>query len=111
MNTSFDGIELIGWSTQLYKLGDTEIEYYSIGQQITVNDDIIKNGEIILYPVYRVESRSIDVDTYNGGATIETLASFNTNGYVNVSGISNEPIVLAANAYISIEINRFTNIT
>jgi len=110
LNPSVNGYSLIGWSKTLYRLGEgSDSEYYSIGSEIQVIDNLLTDGELILYPVYALEGDVITISAINGEAEVSFENSAIT-GYVN--GIEPiEDITITSNHYADVAISRFTTIT
>lgn len=66
---------LIGWSTTPLKLGEITDGYYSINKDgisaiINLDENNIKNGYVNLYPVFRIITKTITINTNNGSASV-----------------------------------------
>ena len=72
LNLTIGGYTLVGFSTTLYKLGESvaEDKYYAFGSEIIVDDNLIKSRVIKLYPVYTYATKDITVNTAFGGVTV-----------------------------------------
>ncbi len=108
-NTSVGGYKLVGFTKNLYKLGETcdSSNIYRLERSITVNDDILTNGELILYPYYELQSsQTIYVYAINGTAQVKVTTSA-VSGYVQTPSNSDTDEQIAFNSYT---VNRFTQI-
>lgn len=88
LNLTIGGYTLVGFSTTLYKLGESvaEDKYYSFGSEIIVDDNLIKSGVIKLYPVYAYVTKDITVNTAFGGVTVrENFQLKDSDGYILTS--------------------------
>ena len=108
-NTSVGGYNLVGFTKSLYKLGETceSSKIYRLNRNITINDDILTDGELILYPYYELEStRMIYVYTENGTAQVQ-ISNSPVSGFVQAPSDNNKNEEISFNNYI---VNRFSQI-
>ena len=108
-NTSVGGYTLVGFTKSLYKLGETceSSKIYRLNRNITINDDILTNGELILYPYYELESaRMIYVYAENGTAQVQ-ISNSPVSGFVQAPSDNDKNEEISYNDYV---VNRFSQI-
>lgn len=108
-NTSVGGYTLVGFTKSLYKLGETceSSKIYRLNRNITINDDILTYGELILYPYYELESaRMIYVYAENGTAQVQ-ISNSPVSGFVQAPSDNDKNEEISYNDYI---VNRFSQI-
>lgn len=111
--TKVGGYELIGWSVILYPLGspveNTTIGYFEIGSEININKDVVINGKLELYPVYRVISEKVNIQTLNGD--VEYTINSSVSGYVyNPNQGASSTVRVSANSTKTIELDRYQSV-
>lgn len=108
-NTSVGGYTLVGFTKSLYKLGETceSSKIYRLNRNIAINDDILTDGELILYPYYELESaRMIYVYAENGTAQVQ-ISNSPVSGFVQAPSDNDKNEEISYNDYI---VNRFSQI-
>lgn len=112
--TMVDGYELIGWSIGLYQLGYPvdkipATDYFPINSEIKINNSVVIDGTLKLYPVYRVLTEEVNIQTING--SIEYTINSAVSGYVyNPNASASSTVSVVANSVKTIELNRYQTV-
>ena len=97
INYNVGGFTLVGFSTTLYKLGQKvdSSNYFKLNTDIVLDESLINENAVTLYPVYEYETKTITVQAVNGDVSV-------TSRYFAVDSDGNE-LTSATCGYVYID--------